>query len=197
MVTILPRPEDPRELTVLIERLSRFVRGLQHAYGLKPAQWSALRYLARANSRSRSPAVLADFLGSSRGTVSQTLIALERKNLISRRPDSRDGRATTLVVTDAGRRLAAEDPLAELEAALARLPQSTQASLAEALAALLKELRRHDGHRQFGACAPCRHFRRGALARAMGGADCCGITGEAIQGSQADLLCREFDPRGG
>ena len=197
MVTILTRPGDSGGLSVLIERLSRFVRGLQHAHGIKPAQWSALRYLARANSRSRSPAVLADFLGSSRGTVSQTLIALERKNLISRQPDSRDGRATTLVVTDAGRRLAAEDPLAELETALARLPQSTQASLAEGLEALLKELRRHNGHRQFGACAPCRHFRRGTLARAAEHEDRCDLTDEAIQGSQADLLCREFDPRGG
>ena len=63
----------------LIERLGRFARSAQHCAGMKPAQWEALRFVSRANRYSRTPGALADFLSSTRGTVSQTPIALEKK----------------------------------------------------------------------------------------------------------------------
>ena len=44
-----------------------------------------MAYLARANRFSRGPSHLADWLGTTRGTVSQTLKALERDGLISRK----------------------------------------------------------------------------------------------------------------
>ena len=39
-------------------------------------------FIARANRFSRTPAALADYAGSTRGTISQTLIALEQKGLV-------------------------------------------------------------------------------------------------------------------
>jgi DNA-binding MarR family transcriptional regulator len=63
----------------LIERMGRLLRASDHASGLNPAQAEALRYLLRANRFSRTPAALAEYLGSTRGTVSQTLLALEAK----------------------------------------------------------------------------------------------------------------------
>ncbi len=33
----------------LLDRMSRIAHGLQFALGLNPAQWEALRFLARAN----------------------------------------------------------------------------------------------------------------------------------------------------
>ncbi len=72
------------EAAQLIERLDRLVRSGESGHGLNPAQWEALRYLARANRFSRNPAALADYLGSTRGTVSQTLIALEQKGHVAR-----------------------------------------------------------------------------------------------------------------
>ena len=67
-----------------LERLTRLMRAGEHEGGLNPAQWEALRYLARANRFSRTPAALADFLGTTRGTVSQTVIALERTGHLTR-----------------------------------------------------------------------------------------------------------------
>ena len=61
----------------LMERLSRLVGQTGHAHGMKPAQWDALRYLARANRFSRTPGALTAYLGATKGTVSQTVIALE------------------------------------------------------------------------------------------------------------------------
>ena len=66
-------PSAAIESAHLIGRLDRLMRSGVAVEGLNPAQWEALRYLARANRFSRPPAGLADYLGSTRGTVSQTL----------------------------------------------------------------------------------------------------------------------------
>ena len=88
----------------LIERLGRLLRAGDHAAGLNPAQAEALRYLARANRFSRTPASLAVYLGSTRGTVSQTLMALEAKGLLTRAKSSADARARCIRLTAVGRR---------------------------------------------------------------------------------------------
>ena len=74
------------EAAYLIGRLDRLARSGINVAGLNPAQWDALRYLSRANRFSRTPAALADYAGSTRGTISQTLIALEQKGLRRGRP---------------------------------------------------------------------------------------------------------------
>ena len=71
-------------IATLVDRLSRIAHSLQFSEGLNPAQWNALRFLARANKYSTSPGVLADYLGCTKGTISQTLIALESKGLVAR-----------------------------------------------------------------------------------------------------------------
>ncbi|HRJ02446.1 MAG TPA: MarR family transcriptional regulator, partial [Hyphomonas sp.] len=95
----------------LIERLGRLLRAGDHAAGLNPAQAEALRYLARANRFSRTPAALAEYLGSTRGTVSQTLLALEAKGMIERKANARDGRSIMLEVTPSGMEFIGDDPV--------------------------------------------------------------------------------------
>ena len=69
-----------------LERLTRLMRAGEHEGGLNPAQWEALRYLSRANRFSNSPIALTRFLGSTKGTISQTIKALERKGYIAKGP---------------------------------------------------------------------------------------------------------------
>src|SRR3546814_7076019 len=59
-----------QRVIVLLDRLSRLTRELQFVDGLNPAQWEALRFLATANKYSRSPTALAEYLGATKGTVS-------------------------------------------------------------------------------------------------------------------------------
>ena len=72
-------PFDKDSVAALMDRLSRAMQRAQYAGGLNPAQWEALRYIARANRYSRSPSAVAEYLGATKGTVSQTLKALEHK----------------------------------------------------------------------------------------------------------------------
>lgn len=95
--------EHPPRVADLIERPGRLADTLQRSGGLVPAQWEALRYLSRANRYSRHPGALAAFLGATKGTVSQTVIALERKGLVVRSDDPRDRRSVQIDLTEAGR----------------------------------------------------------------------------------------------
>src|SRR3546814_13923422 len=70
-----------QRVIVLLDRLSRLTRELQFVDGLNPAQWEALRFLATANKYSRSPTALAEYLGATKGTVSQTLLRSEERRV--------------------------------------------------------------------------------------------------------------------
>ena len=82
MTLIYAGMTNSEAIASLVDRLSRLAHSLQYSQGLNPAQWNALRYLARANKYSTSPGVLAEYFRTTKGTVSQTLIALESKGLI-------------------------------------------------------------------------------------------------------------------
>lgn len=171
----------------LLDRLANLLRAEQRrvatAHGVQPVHLQALAYLSRANRYSDSPIAVAEYLGTTKGSVSQTLALLEEKGLLSARPDRDDGRRVRLSVTAKGRRL------------LARLPTETLASvpaakLAESLAGpleqLLIELQRARGGRSFGVCRTCRHFRSSGFGQYQ-----CGLTGEPLSVDQSTRLCRE------
>lgn len=153
-------PEAALESAHLIGRLDRLVRSGVAVEGLNPAQWEALRYLARANRFSRTPAALADYLGSTRGTVSQTLIALEQKGFVARSQSRQDRRSVDLKLTRAGTMVLKHDPLIGLAGDIAAATGGDAGPLLATLQAILAAaIARNDG-RAFGICHTCRHFRK-------------------------------------
>jgi DNA-binding MarR family transcriptional regulator len=180
------------EAARLVERLGRLVRSGESRQRVNPAQWEALRFLARANRFSRTPAALADYLGSTRGTVSQTLIALESKGLVLRRQSSRDRRSVELELTSTGVEMLEEDPLIELARDLGR--SSSDDRLASAVEVLRDALRRalqRNGSRPFGVCQSCRYFRKNASGR---GKHHCALIDEPLSEKESDLICSEQQP---
>jgi DNA-binding MarR family transcriptional regulator len=178
------------EAALLIDRLDRLTRSGANIEGLNPAQWEALRYLARANRFSRTPAALSDYLGSTRGTVSQTLIVLEQKGFICRTPSARDKRSIDLELTQQGCTALKDDPLLALARDLATAAKSEIGSLVEILRGVLQRaVARNDG-KAFGVCDTCRHFRRdvGTSSRAP---HRCGLLDEPISESDSRAICVE------
>ena len=152
--------EEAQRTAALIERIGRLVSREAHADGLLPVQWEALRYLARANRFSGTAAAMTAFLGSTKGTVSQTLKALEAKGLIRKQVDPKDRRSNRLALTAKGRRYLENDPLLETATALLELPERTRRLLGQGLEALLA-VRLHAQDRQpFGECRDCLYFAR-------------------------------------
>ena len=182
--------ENSHNVTVLLERLSRVVQNEAHAEGLKPTQWEALRFLARGNRFSRTPSGLTAYLGMTKGTVSQTLIALERKDLVVKHSDAPDRRQVRLDVTPAGLRLLERDPIDSVLRSALTLPTEAQAGLAHGLAALLSETLRRRGGRPFGVCHTCRHFRANARD---GAPHRCGLLDVPLTDDDSARNCIEHD----
>lgn len=183
------------EVSETLERLCNLLRtDARHRalpHGLRPVQVEALLYLARCNHYSDTPQAVTEFLGSTKGTVSQTLKVLERKGLLTKSTDPDDRRVVRLRLTPAGRQLAGELSVpAVLEEALAegRLPVER---LAEDLRHLLSRMQKAAGHRTFGACRTCRFFRREEPGFR------CGLTGEPLTAADVTLICREHEPLAG
>lgn len=88
----------------VLDRLSSLTRMWfrQHPLlaDLQPVQLSALMYLARCNRYSNTPLGVTDYLGLTKGTVSQSLKLLESKGLIVRKQDARDKRSVHLQLTE-------------------------------------------------------------------------------------------------
>src|SRR3546814_14493261 len=121
--------------------MGRMARGVQYCHGRKPAQWDSLRFIARANRFSRTPGALAAVLGTTKGTASQTLNALEKKGYLTRIPDPEDRRVRHLTITEKGAALLSEDPLNCLERAIARLPDELAAAFGNSLARIATDMR--------------------------------------------------------
>ncbi len=185
-------PGFGRRVGQLLDRLGRVTREAQFSDGLNPAQWETLRYLSRANRFSRSPSALADYLGTTKGTASQTLIALEQKGLVGRSPDPRDRRGVRLELTEAGREVVARDPIMLLEKAAEQLDAGCRTTVVRALSLLLHDLQAARGIRQFGVCRDCSlHCVDGHEAHPKGD-NHCGATGEIIQSGDEAQICANF-----
>jgi hypothetical protein len=78
---------------------------------LKPAQWSVLRYLQRANPSARSITAFAQFHATTKSASSQTVRLLVRKGLVTMVQDVEDSRRKRLDLTDTGRAVLEHDPL--------------------------------------------------------------------------------------
>lgn len=185
--------QDAIEAAHLIDRLERLTRSGDS--NLNPAQWEALRFLSRANRFSRTPAALADYLASTRGTVSQTLIALEQKGYVERRPSERDGRSIDVFLTENGLIAISQDPLLALAQDIEKSAGKQITALVEMLRASLKAaIDRNDG-KAFGVCHTCRHFQRDGVG-AIKTPHRCTLLDEPLSQSDSLALCAEQVARG-
>ena len=186
-----PSP-DALDAAHLIDRLDRLARSGEAA-DLNPAQWEALRYLARANRFSRTPASLAAYLGSTRGTVSRTLAALEAKDYVSRQASERDGRSVELALTRKSEKALKTDPLLALAEDIDAATGGDASALLQALTRTLHGAIVRNRGRAFGVCFSCRHFRRDM--RPFGRAPHqCALLDEPLSDADSRAICVEQEP---
>lgn len=184
----------PEAIASLIDRLSRLAHSLQFSQGLNPAQWNALRFLARANKYSTSPGVLADYLGTTKGTVSQTLIALESKGLIRRIRCDEDRRKVRLGLTEAGEAMLDLDPLRDIERASAGVPLADRDSLFAAMTTIVNDLCTHHEGPRFGVCGTCCHLDCSEESAETEGSRRCGLTKDPLNAGELHQICVDFSP---
>ena len=183
-----------RTITELVVQLGRIAHGDGYTEGLTPAQWSALRYLSRANRFSRTVSAFAEFHATTRGTASQTVKGLVAGGYLSRIRSRRDGRSALLEVTDDARAILSCDPCEALVAAANALPAGARGNLVTGLERLLGHLVQGRGRRPFGVCTSCAHLEEQRCGREGETSFECGLFGELLEETELEQICINFQP---
>lgn len=174
----------------LIERMAALIRSEERKrcteLGLQVVHLQVLDYLSRCNRYSDTPAALTNYLGMTRGTVSQTLLLLEKKGYVKKTTDVADRRVVHLSLSPGGESI---------------LKQARQSDLFEQAALLFKEnnfvnheiifvkalmaLQKANRSQSFGLCKSCQHFTK--LETGFQ----CGLTKQALSYSDSEKICQE------
>lgn len=184
---------DDKRILDLIERIGALVRSDARReagpHELHPVHLQALDYLARANVFSDTPIAVGDYLGLTKGNVSQRLNVLERLDLVRKEADQGDGRVVHLRLTGAGKRLLRDiHPPPSWREAAKRMDQDGFADLERQLSNVLQALVAANDFRSFGQCKTCRfHERQGKKLF-------CGLLQVDLDTEQAEKICREHQP---
>jgi DNA-binding MarR family transcriptional regulator len=183
------RSDTPDSIAELLVHIGRAARSAPGGSDLTAAQWTCLRFFARANGSTRTPSGFASFQATTRGTASQIVRSLEARGLIVRRPSDRDGRSVRFDVTDAGRAVLRRDPLRDMIGVIGRLDGPERARFHGTLARLVAGLADRRAAPTFGTCRDCSHF----APRADGGY--CACMAAELAPDEIDRLCAVFAPQ--
>lgn len=178
----------------LIERISSLLRSEERkkyaAIGLQPVHGQVLEYLAKCNKYSNTHASVAEYLGLTKGTVSQSIQILERKRYLQKTIDSLDGRVVHLSLTNAGASLVDElKPLDIFKQAEHKVSHQEFDNIENALQTTLGLLQKVNQSKSFGMCRTCEHFS--VIEHHYR----CGLTDEDLERDDTDKICRDHIPK--
>ncbi len=174
-----------------LERIANLIRQEirldGQSLGLQPVQQEALHYLSICNRYSDTTLAVTEFLGLTKGTVSQSLKVLQNKGLISKVKDKTDKRVTHLHLTSVGRTFIAKTyPPTKFTTAVAGLSVADQEATKELLQTVLRNYQQAAGRVAFGVCKHCK------FNQPSSGGILCGLTKETLSTYDTTLICREF-----
>lgn len=183
------RSETPDRIAELLVHLGRAARTEDTRSDLTVAQWTCLRFLARANGATRTPSGFADFQATTRGTASQIVKSLERRGLITRSRTQRDRRSVTLDLTEEGCAMLARDPLRDVIDVIDGLGTGVGENFLETLSRLASSLAARRNAVAFGCCRDCSHFE------ASGETGYCACMAAELAAEETGQLCASHLPR--
>lgn len=178
----------------LIECMTSLIRSEERKkcteLGLQPVHFQVLNYLSRANKFSNTPAAVANYLGMTRGTVSQSLIILEKKGYIEKTPDANDKRVVHLRLLPEGEAILKQARPSDLFHSATDIlktsdPMSPDVNVfQQALTALQKA----NQSQSFGVCKTCRNFS------SRDGDFFCELTQQKLSSEDSEQICQEHKP---
>jgi len=188
------RPDQlAAKVVAALDRIARGQRSRRQAtasrLGLTPLQAELLRTISEGPPPVPTVGRLAVELGVSQPTVTDSLRALERKDLLVRREDRSDARRTVLSLTDQGRRQVQELTAgeAELVTAVAAMDSERQESTLGSLLALMAAMVDTGTLQVARTCLTCRFHQ---LQRADG-AHHCTLLGQDLRPGDLRVNCPE------
>ncbi|GEM44719.1 MarR family winged helix-turn-helix transcriptional regulator [Deinococcus cellulosilyticus] len=172
-------------IPIYMERLGVLMRhhSRAHPSGLHPVHFEVLHYLSACNRFSNTPQAIIEYLGITKGTLSQSLKLLEQKGYLSRSMDLKDRRIVHFDLTGAGEAILAEH-LQETRQLLEHLAPPEQASVEKALELLLGKMIEQQGGKPFGVCRTCKYHRSDESSW-------CSLLQLPLEHPAPDKICRE------
>lgn len=170
---------------ILLERLSTLQRSMMRKFaaeqGLQTVHVEILNYLCHCNHYSNTTQALTEYLGQTKGSISQSLGLLETMELVKRTQDPRDRRVFHLHLTAKAYRIV-EDYENNYSIDISR------ASDAKSLSMVLQKYQAKHGFRGFGLCGSCKYNE-------VSGKDdfVCGLTQERLTKEDTLKRCREHE----
>lgn len=174
----------------VVERIAALIRSEERKkctqYGLQSVHLQVLDYLSRCNKYSDTPAAVTNYLGMTRGTVSQTLLLLEKKGFVKKTTDTSDRRVVHLSLQPEGMAILEKARPRELFAqASGLLKEDKMAHYDETLVSVLTALQKSNNSHTFGLCKTCKYFtllQEGYL---------CNLTKEPLSQNDSEKICQE------
>ncbi|WP_428095685.1 MarR family winged helix-turn-helix transcriptional regulator [Candidatus Thioglobus sp.] len=174
-----------------VERLNNLLRADSRqaiaAHGLQPVQLEVLHYLSTCNHYSDTPMAVTEYLGQTKGTVSQTIKVLEKKGLIRKYSDKNDKRIYHLKVSATGKNLLIKTiPTAMFANACEVLPDKKKLEILDSLKQLLTTVLQINNIKTFGVCHTCRYN-----GKTKDDGYFCNLVQQPLTVNDVDLICRE------
>ena len=174
------------DIEIWLERLSSLyksqVRQAAGAEGMQVVHVEILQYLAISNQYSNTAQAISEYLGQTKGSISQSLKILEKGGYIQRQPCPDDKRVTKLYLTAKG-----EESLIKVSAkVMPNLEGKTEET--ESIKALLQQWQTSNHHQGFGQCQSCKYNRQ-----LEDGQFQCGLTQALLSLSDIKKICREHE----
>ncbi|KPP93665.1 MAG: transcriptional regulator [Rhodobacteraceae bacterium HLUCCA08] len=173
----------------LLIHIGRLARSAGSGSALTAAQWTCLRFFARANANTRTPSGFASFQATTRGTASQIVKSLEGLGLVTRNRSDRDRRSVVFDLTGRGRAMLAQDPLGDLVEVIRDIDAADQDHVLAILSRLAAGLTTRRDCPAFGSCRDCSHF---ALS---GDTAHCACMEADLAAADIARLCASFAPK--
>ncbi|MBL4671298.1 MAG: winged helix-turn-helix transcriptional regulator [Arenicella sp.] len=171
---------------VWLERLNSLyksqTRKAVNIEGIQLVHFEILQYLSICNHYSNTAQALSEYLGQTKGSISQSLKIIENLGHIERRPCTSDKRVVRLYVTKAGLK-----SLQRVSKDLA-LSASDAPSVVDLIKSSLMRWQTENHHHGFGQCKSCKYnidldnegFR-------------CGLTQDPLSKTDVNKICREHE----
>ena len=178
----------------LIEYMAALIRSEERRrcteLKLQLVHFQVLEYLSLCNKYSDTPAAITNYLGMTRGTVSQSLILLEKRELIEKRQDQIDKRVFHIQLLEKGvNTLNKAKPTNLFEkAALILLNNSSIQGGEEIFIEALTALQKANNSHSFGICRTCKNFTRKPTGFF------CELTQETLTKNDSEKICQEHVP---
>lgn len=154
------------DMFVVVEQLIELTRTIEHkictTLGLDNVHLQVLNYLSNCNKFSDTSTALAEYLGLTRGAVSQTLTFLEKRELISKTNDFKDRRVIRLSLTTAGQSVLKQARSIKIFD-MARINLNKEENYehqAQGFVNVVKALQEASQSKSFGNCTTCYYFTK-------------------------------------